>query len=95
MNISGHRRAIDRLDEEIVRLLNRRTEHVLGIGSIKLKNGQEIYAPHRELDVFERIAQINPGPLPAESLRAIYREIMSSALSLEKSMVIAYLGLNT
>ena len=32
------------------------------------------------------------GPITNESLRAIYREIMSSALSLEKSMTIAYLG---
>src|SRR5450432_2231191 len=32
------------------------------------------------------------GPITDESLRAIYREIMSSALSLEKSMTIAYLG---
>jgi chorismate mutase/prephenate dehydratase len=30
--------------------------------------------------------------MTAESLRAIYREIMSSALSLEKSLTVAYLG---
>src|SRR5208282_6157098 len=34
----------------------------------------------------------NAGPITNESLRAIYREIMSSALSLEKSMAVAYLG---
>lgn len=92
MTLARHRKAIDRLDAEIVRLLNERTRHVLEIGSIKLQAGQEIYAPHRELAVFRRLGRLNRGPITTESLRAIYREIMSSALSLEKTMTIAYLG---
>ena len=92
MNIPEHRKAIDKLDEHIVKLLNERTRHVLEIGAIKLKAGEEIYAPHRELAVFQRIFKQNSGPISNDSLRAIYREIMSSALSLEKSMTIAYLG---
>src|SRR3989441_8299862 len=92
MSIPAHRQAIDQLDEQIVKLLNERTRHVLEIGSIKLKAGEEIYAPHRELAVLQRVCKLNPGPISDESLRAIYREIMSSALSLQKSMTIAYLG---
>jgi chorismate mutase/prephenate dehydratase len=92
MNIPEHRKAIDKLDVQIVSLLNERTEHVLRIGDIKLKAGEEIYAPHRERAVLQRICKSNRGPITDESLRAIYREIMSSALSLEKSMTIAYLG---
>lgn len=92
MNIPEHRKAIDKLDAQIVRLLNDRTKHVLGIGEIKLKAGEEIYAPHRERAVFHRVCKMNQGPMTNESLRAIYREIMSSALSLEKSMKVAYLG---
>ena len=92
MNISDHRKAIDKLDEQIVRLLNDRTRHVLEIGQMKMKAGEEIYVPHRELAVLQRICKLNSGPITNESLRAIYREIMSSALSLEKSMTIAFLG---
>src|ERR1051325_6695767 len=92
MNIPEHRKAIDKLDEEIVKLLNERTRHVLEIGSIKLKAGEEIYAPHRELAVLQRVRKFNSGPISDQSLLAIYREIMSSALALEKSMTIAYLG---
>src|SRR5437899_8312631 len=77
---------------QIVKLLNERTRHVLAIGSIKLKAGEEIYAPHRELAVLHRICRLNQGPMTNDSLRAIYREVMSSALSLEKSMTVAYLG---
>ena len=92
MNIPEHRKAIDKLDAHIVRLLNERTRHVLAIGDIKLKAGEEIYAPHRERAVFERVCEANAGPMTDEQLRAIYREIMSSALALEKTMTIAYLG---
>jgi chorismate mutase/prephenate dehydratase len=92
MNIPEHRKIIDQLDERIVTLLNERTQHVLAIGDIKVKSGEEIYAPHREQAVLGRLAKNNAGPLTNESLVAIYREIMSSALALEKTMVIAYLG---
>jgi len=92
MSLQEHRQAIDRLDEQIVKLLNERTRHVLEIGQIKLKAGEEIYVPHRERAVLQRVARKNEGPITDESLRSIYREIMSSALSLEKTLTIAYLG---
>jgi chorismate mutase/prephenate dehydratase len=92
MNIPEHRKAIDKLDAQIVKLLNERTKHVLQIGEIKLKAGEEIYAPHRERAVLHRIEKLNGGPITNESLRAIYREVMSSALSLEKTLTIAYFG---
>ena len=92
MNIPEHRKAIDKLDAHIVRLLNERTNHVLAIGDIKLKAGEEIYAPHRERAVLDRICRLNQGPMTNEQLHTIYREIMSSALALEKTMTIAYLG---
>jgi len=92
VNIPEHRKVIDRLDEQIVRLLNERTRHGLAIGDIKLKAGEEIYAPHRERAVLDRICRLNQGPMTDDQLCAIYREIMSSALALEKTMTIAYLG---
>ena len=82
MNIPEHRKAIDKLDAQIVKLLNERTKHVLEIGEIKLKAGEEIYVPHRERAVLQRVCDHNPGPITNDSLREIYREIMSSALSL-------------
>jgi len=92
MNIPEHRKAIDQLDAKIVKLLNERTQHVLEIGAIKFKAGEEIYAPHRELAVLQRVCRLNKGPITNDAIRAIYREVMSSALSLQKTMRIAYLG---
>jgi chorismate mutase/prephenate dehydratase len=92
MSIPEHRKAIDKFDAQLIRLLNERTRHVLAIGEIKRKAGEEIYAPHREGAVLKRICRLNRGPITNESLQAVYREIMSGALSLQKSMEIAYLG---
>lgn len=92
MTLAEHRAAIDRCDAEIVRLLNERTRHVLGIGELKRAGGQEIYVPSRERAVLQKIARLNEGPLTDESLHHIYREVMSSALALEKPMLIAYFG---
>jgi chorismate mutase / prephenate dehydratase len=92
MTLSEHRKVIDQLDAKIVRLLNERTAHALEIGAIKLRAGQEVYAPHRELKVLERVSRLNRGPILRESLRSIYREIMSSALLLQKTMTVAYFG---
>jgi chorismate mutase/prephenate dehydratase len=92
MPLLEHRKAIDKLDRQLVKLLNERTRHVLEIGKLKRKADEEIYSPHRELAVLRRISRLNHGPITNESLRSIYREIMSSALSLEKTMTIAYLG---
>ena len=91
MSLEEHRKGIDAIDKKLVNLLNERTEHALAIGAIKLKAGED--APlHRERLIFQRLAKLNKGPVPDEAMWAIYREIMSCSLSLEKSLTIAYLG---
>ncbi len=92
MTLAELRQAIDHCDEQIVQLLNERTRHVLEIGEIKRAAGEEIYVPNRERAVLQRVCKLNHGPITSESLRHIYREIMSSALALEKPMTIAYFG---
>lgn len=93
MNLDHLRQQIDSFDSEIVRLLNERIKVVLEIGKAKEDAGAEIYVPSRERAVFEKIRMLNlDGPLPDESAHAIYREIMSAALSLETDMKVAYLG---
>ncbi|MCX8107716.1 MAG: chorismate mutase, partial [Verrucomicrobiae bacterium] len=92
MKLQEHRKIIDKIDEQIVRLLNQRMGHVLEIGKLKRKGGHEIYSPQREQYVLERVCKLNRGPLSKEALRAIYREIMSSSLAVEKPMTIAYPG---
>lgn len=92
MNLDELRKKIDTLDGELVRLLNERTRVVLEVGKLKERVGEEVYVPAREKAVLQRVSELTQGPLPAESVQAIYREIMSASLALERKVVIAYLG---
>jgi chorismate mutase/prephenate dehydratase len=92
MSLEDYRKRIDQIDEKLVALLNERAQCSLEIGQLKLKNRKGIYAPDREKEVFKKIKALNKGPMSAEAFEAIYREVMSSSLALEKSLNIAYLG---
>ncbi len=92
MGIDDLRAEIDRLDKQIVELLNKRAEVVVEIGKIKAVDGTPIYASDREQAVLDRIRKANGGPLPDRALFAIYRELMSASFALEKPLRIAYLG---
>ena len=92
MSLKNLRKKIDSLDEKIIFLLNARADITLGIGNEKKKNNKGIYAPDREKEIFERIKALNKGPMTNDAFQAVYREIMSSSLSLEKNLKIAYLG---
>ena len=92
MTLEVLRGKIDSIDTKLVKLLNERTRQALEIGKLKQKSGKGVYVPAREKAVFARVVSSNKGPLSDKSLRAIYREIMSAALSLEKKLKVAYLG---
>lgn len=93
MSLEDLRLQIDRIDTEIIRLLNERADYVHEIGLIKKRDGLEIYAPEREERLLRAlVAKGEGGRLPENSIRAIYREIMSAALALEEDLKIAYLG---
>src|SRR5262245_45063962 len=79
MKLEILRAKIDRLDNRLLKLLNERTRLVAEVGRFKLANGQAVFAPERELNLLLRLTQRNRGPLSAEALHAIYREILSSS----------------
>ena len=91
-DLASLRREIDELDRRIVEVLNERAQVVVRVGQTKQHDGTPIYSPDREHAVLERIARLNDGPLPAKTLQAIYRELMSGSFALEKPLRIGYLG---
>jgi chorismate mutase/prephenate dehydratase len=92
MNLIKLRQQIDSLDKNIVELLNKRAKITLDVGQAKKSQGKSIYCPDREREILRRIALLSRGPVKPAALEAIYREIMSSSLSLEKELKIAFLG---
>jgi chorismate mutase/prephenate dehydratase len=86
------RQRIDALDTELLRLLNKRATLAKEIGVIKNRASLPIYSPDREMKLLRSLIERSNGPLRPESIRAIYREIMSASLALENDIVIACLG---
>ena len=86
------REGIDALDAKIVDLVNQRAEIVIEVGKIKNDHGATMYAPDREAALYQRLEALNKGPLPADTLRAMYRELISGSYALEQPLRIGYLG---
>lgn len=86
------RDAIDTIDGKLLALLNDRARLAQEIGRIKERNGRPVYAPERAEQLMRRLAEKSTGPLDAAAIRAIYIEIMSASLALEKEMLIACEG---
>ena len=76
MTLDPLRRQIDRIDLQLLRLLNRRASAALRIGRIKKKQGLPVYDGKREQAVLGRMVRSNAGPLPASSVKSIFREIL-------------------
>jgi chorismate mutase/prephenate dehydratase len=93
-DLQQYRSEIDRLDDEILRLLNARSKNVIEIGKLKRQSDAEahLHTPRREAEIVERLMQQNSGPFPNDAIRSVYREIMSASLSLEGPQKVAYLG---
>lgn len=91
-SLDSLRAKIDRIDQQLVELVNQRAQLALEIGRIKHESGVACYAPAREEEVLARVAELSQGPLDERSLRAVFRELISGSRALEKSLRVAFLG---
>ncbi|NBN95176.1 MAG: prephenate dehydratase [Verrucomicrobia bacterium] len=91
MSLEEHRREVDRIDREILKLLGERLQVARAIGEAKLKSGAPVYAPQREEQLLRSITEAAPS-IPASGLRAVYREIISLSIGAQMAKPVAYLG---
>ncbi len=91
-DLDQQRKRIDEIDRELVGLLSERARCAQRIGQAKASSGSAIFVPHREQEVFNKIASFNQGPMSDLSLRAVWREIMSASFSLERPLTICHFG---
>ena len=87
MDISDWRDEIDRIDEELLRLLNRRSACALEIGRIKRELNIPIYSPNRETEVIRHVTSLNEGPLEMGAIRRLFERIIDESRSLERTVV--------
>jgi len=92
VKLASLRRKVDRLDDQLVRLLAERTRVAREIGRLKRQDGFTILAPAREASLLRRLEVKAGRGLDRASLHAVYREILSSAREAQGGVRIAYLG---
>jgi chorismate mutase/prephenate dehydratase len=92
VSLDDIRNQIDAIDSKLIELLNERADLVHEVGEVKKRDGLAIYVPEREEQLLRSLVKKSRGRLPESAIRAIYREIMSASLALEKGITIAYFG---
>ena len=89
-DLNSIRDNIDSLDERILSLLNERANLAIEAGQAKEESIK--YKPAREATIFNKLKEINKGPLSNNQIISIYNEIISACRSTESDLRVAYLG---
>jgi len=92
--LAAVRLRIDAIDAQIQDLIQERARFAQQVGRAKgpLKSAVDYYRPEREAQVLRMVIERNPGPLSAEEMVRLFREIMSSCLAQQQPLKIGFLG---
>jgi len=92
--IKPFRQKIDILDHQILKLIQKRGLLAQKIGKLKSLSNSDasFYKPNREAEIIRNLCKVNKGPISEKKIQHIFKEIISSCLSLEEELSIAYLG---
>ena len=79
------RKNIDRIDVQLIALLNERARVAEIIGEVKRGQSMPVYEPKREDQVYKNILENNHGPLPADAVRRIFERVIDEMRNLQKT----------
>jgi chorismate mutase/prephenate dehydratase len=83
--LAAVRRQVDRLDEQVLRLVNRRARLALEIGRIKQRRRWPVFDAAREALVLRRVAGANRGPLSTRAAQRIFQAVLRECRRRERS----------
>ena len=83
--LTTFRQRIDRLDAQLLTLLNRRAALALQVGRLKRRRRMGVFDGRREWEVVRRLLQTNRGPLSSTAVQRIFRAIMRQHRLLQKT----------
>jgi chorismate mutase len=87
VDIDDWRIEIDRIDEQLVELLNQRSRCAIEIGRIKRELGLPVYSPSREKEVIDHVTHLNGGPLEPEAVQRLFERIIDESRRIERVTV--------
>ena len=74
--ISEHRKNIDNLDSEILKLIQARVAEAIHIRHLKTEQGIPLFTPDRERNLINQLIQKSDGRLPPEVIEDIWETII-------------------
>ena len=80
------RRRIDRLDERLLRLVNRRAKLALVIGRLKKRKKWPTFDATREAVVLRHVMRANRGPLSARAVEHVFQAILCECRRRERTV---------
>lgn len=84
-SIDQIREEIDRIDDTLLEIFNRRAALALRIGELKKRENLPVYDPDREKRIFRRMQENNPGPLDDLAIRRLFERVIDESRSLERA----------
>jgi chorismate mutase len=86
MTIEDWRVEIDKIDAELLRLLNARAEIAVRVGETKRIEGLSVLNRGREREVIERARRNNRGPLDDEAVERLFRAVIRESRRLQTQL---------
>ena len=86
MTIEDWRVEIDKIDVELLRLLNARAEIAVRVGESKRVAGLSVCDPGREREVIDRARANNRGPLDDEAVERLFRAVIRESRRLQTQL---------
>lgn len=90
--LSDLRRQVDKLDKQLLQLMNERADLVVQIGELKRASDLVGYDPARERKILQTLVAANKGPLADAVVDSVFRELISGCRALAVPSRVAYLG---
>lgn len=87
MTIQDWRTAINALDRDLLRLLNKRAQLALKVGESKTASGLSLCDHTREREVIERMCAANEGPLDERAIVELFRAIIHESRRIQTRAV--------
>jgi chorismate mutase len=76
MNIESWRQEIDRIDDELLRLLNMRARIAIKVAALKNAAALPLNDKEREHEVLEHVRRANAGPLNELDVSRVFRRVI-------------------
>lgn len=82
--LEGWRKRIDEIDQQLLKLLNERSQCAVEIGHLKKGLNLPAWQPQREAEILRNVVKANGGPLDDAAIRRLFERIIDEARSLER-----------